>query len=286
MSDRSDARPQPLVVHEGLAVYAFGKGEPSLLMPYPHAATVVGDPTLTFVVCGFEALGRRVVTFDPPGSGRSSRPMRLGMEEMLECTQEALRVCGVEGPVDVIGHSQAGFAALAFAIERLERVRRLVLVGAGPGGPSWMRAEGAIWNRSHPDYWRFGLRSSLYFFSRRLAAQKLMHNLIFRDSYVDQELFIAEPISSLDWLRPAHPRIRWGLVARRLDYRPRLREVHAPTLLLAGRHDPQMPPACSEEMARGIPKARLVVFERSGHYPFIEEPEAFFEAVKGWVERN
>jgi hypothetical protein len=37
-----------------------------LLMPYPHALSVVGDPTLERLVAGLVALGRRVVTFDPP----------------------------------------------------------------------------------------------------------------------------------------------------------------------------------------------------------------------------
>ena len=32
--------------------------------------------------------------------------------------------------------------------------------------------------------------------------------------------------------------------------------------------------------------APLVVLEESGHLPHVEEPEAFFEAVEGWVERN
>ncbi len=40
-------------------------------------------------------------------------------------------------------------------------------------------------------------------------------------------------------------------------------------------YDPQTPMACSEELARGIREAQLVIFERSGHYPFIEEREQF-----------
>jgi pimeloyl-ACP methyl ester carboxylesterase len=30
----------------------------------------------------------------------------------------------------------------------------------------------------------------------------------------------------------------------------------------------------------------MVVFENSGHVPYIEEPEAFFEAVRGWLHRG
>ncbi|MDQ3855189.1 MAG: alpha/beta hydrolase, partial [Chloroflexota bacterium] len=106
-----------------------------------------------------------------------------------------------------------------------------------------------------------------------------MANVVARASYYEPGRARLQRLQLLDWLRPAHPRTRWGLVARRLDYRRRLGELGAPTLLLVGRHDPQMPLACSEELTAGIPDARLVVFEQSGHYPFLEEPEAFWGAV-------
>ncbi len=39
-------------------------------------------------------------------------------------------------------------------------------------------------------------------------------------------------------------------------------------------------------MREGIPGSELVVFERSGHFPFVEEPVAFFGAVRDWLERT
>jgi hypothetical protein len=41
-------------------------------------------------------------------------------------------------------------------------VRRLILIGAGAGGPSWMQARGALWNRSHPAFWRSALWALVY----------------------------------------------------------------------------------------------------------------------------
>ena len=117
----------------GLAVFAVGSGLPLLLMPYPHAVSVVGNPTMDLLLDRLASLGRRVVTFDPPSSGRSTRPMHLGMPEMLDCAEEALAALGSSGPVDVFGHSQGGVAALAFALERPERVRRLVLADTSSG---------------------------------------------------------------------------------------------------------------------------------------------------------
>jgi pimeloyl-ACP methyl ester carboxylesterase len=271
----------------GLAVYARGAGPPLLLMPYPHALSVVGDRTVDRLLDGLAGLGRRVVTFDPPGSGRSARPPRLGMPELLDGAEEALAALGVSGPVDVFGHSQGGVAALAFALERPGRVRRLVLADTSSGGPAFLHAPGAIWNRSHPEFWRFALLGLLHLVWRRRAAETLMTNLIFRASYVDRSRFTPAPIPLRDWLRPPRPRAAWGSrVAWRLDYRERLAEVRAPTLVQAGRYDPQMPPACAEELARGIPDARLVVFERSGHYPFVEEPDAFWASVGGFLAEH
>jgi pimeloyl-ACP methyl ester carboxylesterase len=68
-------------------------------------------------------------------------------------------------------------------------------------------------------------------------------------------------------------------VAWRLDSRARLGAVRAPALVLAGRCDPQLPPDCAQELARGLPNAHLVVFARSGHYPFVEEPDAFWASI-------
>ncbi|HXM57860.1 MAG TPA: alpha/beta hydrolase [Candidatus Dormibacteraeota bacterium] len=233
---------------------------------------------------GLARLGREVITFDPPGSGQSPRPPHLDMAETIACAEEALAESGVSGPVPVLGRSQGGVAALALALERPERVGRLLLICASAGGPSFMRAPGAIWNRSHPDVWRFALLAALHVVWPRRAPETLMNNLIFRDSLVDRGRFAPTPVGLRDWLRPPRPRAAWGgRVARRLDYRGRLADVRAPALVIAGRRDPQMPPSCAAELATGIPDARLAVLERSGHYPFIEESAAFWRLVAGFL---
>lgn len=75
-------------------------------------------------------------------------------------------------------------------------------------------------------------------------------------------------------------------MASRLDYTARLGEIAVPVLLLCGRHDPQYPPACSEELAAGIPGAELTYFERSGHYPFIEEHDLFWTVAGKFLSRS
>ncbi|MFM7718590.1 MAG: alpha/beta fold hydrolase [Actinomycetota bacterium] len=69
----------------------------------------------------------------------------------------------------------------------------------------------------------------------------------------------------------------------RIELEERLDEIPTPLLALGGRHDRVCPPEASEAIAAGVPGARLRIFERSGHFPFVEEPEAFLEVVRDFL---
>lgn len=68
------------------------------------------------------------------------------------------------------------------------------------------------------------------------------------------------------------------------DVRADLERLDVPVLVLAGRHDFIMPAdVTAEPLAASLPAAQLVVFEDSGHFPFIEEQEAFLRVVRRWL---
>jgi pimeloyl-ACP methyl ester carboxylesterase len=276
--------PEPYIVHDGLAVYRVGRGSPILLMPAPHRFQIPGDGSAGPLIEGLVALGRQVISFDPPASGRSTRRMRLSMSEMHDCADEALAACGISGPVDAVGHSMAGLTVLAYAIERPERVRRLVLIGTGTGGRAYMSAPGALWNRTHPHFWRLAALGILQMTWRRRATEVMLNGLIHSESFVDKSFAERTRLHASDWFRERGGHTEWHNIASRLDYGPRLREIDVPTLILCGRHDPQYAPACSEELAAGIRGSQHAWFEHSGHFPFIEEPEAFWSRVAAFLE--
>jgi pimeloyl-ACP methyl ester carboxylesterase len=55
-------------------------------------------------------------------------------------------------------------------------------------------------------------------------------------------------------------------------------------LLIVGRHDPQTPVRVSRALHQRIPDSQLVVFQRSGHAPFLEEPERFTEVLTAFLQ--
>ena len=187
-----------MIVHRAeLAVYRFGSGEPTLVMPGPYRFQRPGLCTADALIDGLVQLDRHVITFDAPGSGKSTRPARMGMAEMFECADEALDLADASQPVDALGHSMGGMALLAYALARPRRIARLVLVGTGAGG--YLTAPGALWNRGHPRFVPMAALGILQMVWPRRAPEQLLRNCIERESFVDPRVTQPRPVSPGDW---------------------------------------------------------------------------------------
>jgi pimeloyl-ACP methyl ester carboxylesterase len=73
-------------------------------------------------------------------------------------------------------------------------------------------------------------------------------------------------------------------MAARIDSRPGLAAISVPTLVLVGDSDPLTPPFLSEEIAAGIPGARLVVVPQCGHGSTLEQPEIVNRCLSEWLD--
>lgn len=70
----------------------------------------------------------------------------------------------------------------------------------------------------------------------------------------------------------------------RPDSRPLLPAIRCPTLVLVGDGDLATPPELHQEIAAGIPGARLVIVPHCGHLSTVERPEAVNAALGAWLE--
>jgi pimeloyl-ACP methyl ester carboxylesterase len=108
-----------------------------------------------------------------------------------------------------------------------------------------------------------------------------------RASYHDKTFFTPVEVDVDDYEKGVPIRTIWSKnMYTRLSFADRLVEVRAPTLILAGRHDPEAPLSCSQEFLQGIPDTRLVLFEQSGHFPFIEEASLFAQTVEAFLNEQ
>jgi len=275
----------PTVLVNGLAVYTSGEGEPILVFPYPHAGTnkpmIQSDFSEIFI-----ALGRKVITFDVPGAYASSREPKVDMDEMLECALEALDATGVEGRIDVAGHSMGGLVALAFALEHPEHVDQLLLINTLSGFDASLKwgMPGSAWRWNQKEYWQlmyWGMR--LQNGHGNLAMHKQLMHLMQEASFVDKSFVPPLDINEEDKNTPTPVRFKWSQALWNLNYSDEIGGILASTLITAGRYDPQTPVECAQELSEGISDNKWIVFEKSGHYPFIEEKDKFMDVVGAFL---
>ncbi len=72
----------------------------------------------------------------------------------------------------------------------------------------------------------------------------------------------------------------------RVDGRPDLARIAVPTVIICGREDALTPMEVQEEMAAGIPDARLCVVEECGHLAPMERPHAVTALMRDWLLRG
>jgi len=220
----------------------------------------------------------RLVLYDHRGHGLSARPVprRLPLEALADDAARLVRELGL-GRVNVLGHSNGGFIALHLALRHPRLVRRLVLVDTAASAEFRLVSRENARQRATPAMLRA---------LRRLWNDDLPDDDAFRRAWlVVQPLYFRRPTP--EGIAAMNESLRYDLEARRrilaaydrYDLRGKLSRIRMPTLVVVGRHDWITPPEFAAELARMIPGARLEVFERSGHHPFVEESGRFARIV-------
>jgi pimeloyl-ACP methyl ester carboxylesterase len=70
----------------------------------------------------------------------------------------------------------------------------------------------------------------------------------------------------------------------RVDSRPTLGSIRCPSLVIVGAQDEPTPPELAEEIAGGIPGARLVKVPECGHFSTIERPETVTKELVAFLQ--
>jgi proline iminopeptidase len=68
-----------------------------------------------------------------------------------------------------------------------------------------------------------------------------------------------------------------------VEYSARLGTIHVPTLITAGDHD-ECSPVLAREMNGLIAGSKLVIFPRSGHMTFVDQPGMFIKTINNFLE--
>jgi proline iminopeptidase len=261
---------------DGLHVEVVGDGVPTLILHgglgVDHTAMRTLDPLSDEL---------QLIYLDHRGNGRSARPdpATLTMAGWADDARRVGRAVAGDAPLVVIGHSYGGFVAQELAIRHPHAVRALVLICTTPGQLG-TGEEPAPPGPPMPDEFA-ALLSALPETDDQVAVgmSALATAYVHRDPEVLRAAMAGTTFSAAAMRRGFEVLAGWSAVDR-------LGAIVAPTLVIAGRHDPFTSWPQAHRIADRVPDAEVVVFEDSSHFPWLDEPELFFATILMWLQRH
>lgn len=242
-----------------------GEGEPLLLWP-----SLLSEASMwRFQVPALEERFRTVV-IDPPGHGRSA-PVRhrFTLEDCADAAREVMDELGIE-KTRWAGLSWGGMTGMRLALRYPERVTHLALLDTSAARES---------RRKLPSY------VVMHAIAKRFGAIGVLMDriepLMFCDETRRVRREVVEPfrahLARMDPESLGHSVD--AVIFNRIDIRPELGRIRAPTLVMVGAEDRATPPARAREIADGIPGAKLVEIPGAGHLSALENPRMVTRAL-------
>jgi proline iminopeptidase len=231
-----------------------------------------------------------MVYFDPRGMGESG-PAReesdLGPDAVRADFHALQKHLGLE-KVNVIGWSNGATNLVLLASETPEAFSAAIFVH---GNASFALEDGKTMAESYPKLvksfaeFRKEMAEAHYTPAEEKARVKEFDTEVwFPWMFADHEAGKATlpevfRDAEFSWAHAQYTNQQWDLI----DFRDRLPNIAARSLVVAGRHD-MLPPEKVKEIADGIADSRFVVFEQSGHFAPVEEREKFVRTVVDFLE--
>jgi proline iminopeptidase len=230
-----------------------------------------------------------IVYLDTRGCGRSARSLpedAYRLEHFMNDLDELRQLLG-ERAVWVVGHSLGGLLAQTFAVQHPESCRGLILLNSTAAIDDDARADqdmrvkkrsGEPWFPSayaalHSDVdiatdeeFRDYLRAILPFYFHDVAR---LEEAAFAGETYSIEAYTMMTVNQAELARGV------------LD---RLEEVRVPTVIVVGDDDFICSPVQAARIHLRVKGSKLVVIEQAGHFPWLEQPEAFYAGLEDALE--
>jgi 3-oxoadipate enol-lactonase len=209
----------------------------------------------------------RLVRYDRRGHGKSGCPK--GPYTMERLGRDVLAVLDALGlkKINWCGLSMGGMVGQWLGANAPERVERLVLTNT-----SSYFADKNMWN----DRLKLVREKGIAAFAGPNMERW------FTKGFLERSPEAVAPIKAMFAATPLEGYIGCGEAVRDMDHRALLPKIKAPTLVIAGKHDPATPVEANEYIKNQIAGAKLTVLD-AAHMSNVEQRDAYTAAVLGFL---
>lgn len=239
----------------------IGKGPPLVLL-HSEDAYELNLELIENLAATFEVFVPRM-----PGFGKSSLPETIRTIDDISYLWLDLLVDLDLRDVTLVGFSVGAWLAMEMASKDSNRLKRLVLAGAV--GAKF----GGTYDRDIED---------IYFHPADRVRAMRFHDPA-RDPHVDLTGLSKAEALAVARQREAIALICWDPYMHNPALKERLNRIALPTRVIWGAKDAMTLPKYGRKLARHLPDADFVSLPRAGHFPHIEQPGLFWQALDEFI---
>jgi pimeloyl-ACP methyl ester carboxylesterase len=209
----------------------------------------------------------RPLLFLHPGFGGSEQPRSFNtIDDLAYFYLDLLEERDLKDVV-VVGVSLGAWIAAEMAVKSTQRISRLVLANAVgiKVGDRETRDIVDIFAKTEKEL------NELAYFDPAVAAR-------------DYKAMAEADVRVVARNREATARYGWSPYLHDPKLKGRLHRIRVPTLFLWGAADRILSEGYGRAYCAAVPSARFEAIARAGHYPHIEQPDAFARAVSAFIE--
>ena len=264
----------------------MGQGDPVIV--------IHGGPGMDqgYLLPGMAALAKKhqVVFYDQLGCGRSTATVidesHITINSFVEDIETLRKALKFE-KVTIVGHSWGGMLAMYYAVKYPKNIKKLVLMNtvASSGIHDFVEE---LEKRTLPSAGDFEkLKVSQEFINSDPQAIAQYYRLFFQYYFhnpkdLEKLNLQLEPKGAATGAKVAKI-LEESIFVKYTDQHDDLQKLKIPTLIIHGESD-VIPMSAANSMAHSIKGSKLVVLKNCGHFPYIEQPTQWLEAVERFLK--
>jgi pimeloyl-ACP methyl ester carboxylesterase len=209
----------------------------------------------------------KVVTFDNRGTGRTDvSDKEYSIRLFADDTVGLMNVLGIS-KANILGWSLGGAIAQELALSYPEKVKKLVLYSTSCGGAKSVRNQEAD-------------AMIIHLLAGGMSVERALR-FNFTSDFIDSNPELVELLIQRTLKAPTSGEVllrQRTAIMNEPERFDRLSGIKVPTIVLSGKRDILCPPENGSILAKAMPNAKLVFFEKSGH-ALIEDMEEVIHTI-------
>jgi 3-oxoadipate enol-lactonase len=265
--DRENIMPKIQIRDIRIYYESIGEGQPLVFIHGLGSSTKDWEKQVAFFSSRY-----RVVTFDCRGHGQSDKPRgRYSIRTFAEDTAALIKALGI-APAHIVGLSMGGMIAFQLAVDEPDMVKTMVIVNSGP----------ALILHTLREKWMFFKRRLIVRFLGMRMLGKFLGNVLLPDPEQAQikKIFVERWSENdrLAYLASMKALFGWSVIDK-------LGNIQCPSLIITADQD-YTPAAAKEAYASLMPRAKVIVINKSRHLTPIDQAQAFNDAVMDFLSQH